>query len=92
MHRSLSWTEHCFQPRPRWLLAAGAALLAMSAIPPVLGWPSPRTLPGILGGLGGFLQGAKVIDVPAAAALIWMFPLVCVSYGLAKAVVARRYR
>ena len=41
---------------------------------------------------GGFLQAAKVIDVPAAAAMIWMFPLVCVTYGLAKVVVARRYR
>ncbi|GAB3511258.1 hypothetical protein MNQ95_06680 [Pseudoxanthomonas daejeonensis] len=41
---------------------------------------------------GGFLQTAKVIDVPAAAALIWLFPLVCLTYGLAKAVVSRRYR
>ena len=41
---------------------------------------------------GGFLQAAKVIDVPAAAAMIWMFPLVCFTYGLAKVVVARRYR
>ena len=41
---------------------------------------------------GGFLQAAKVIDVPAAAAMIWMFPLVCFTYGLAKVIVARRYR
>ena len=41
---------------------------------------------------GGFLQAAKVIDVPAAAAMIWLFPLVCFSYGLAKLAVARRYR
>lgn len=41
---------------------------------------------------GGFLQAAKVIDVPAAAAMIWMFPLVCFSYGLAKIAVVRRYR
>jgi hypothetical protein len=41
---------------------------------------------------GGFLQSAKVIDIPAAAAMIWVFPLVCVSYGLAKIHVGRRYR
>lgn len=41
---------------------------------------------------GGFLQGAGVIDVPSSAAMIWLFPLVCFSYGLAKAVVAGRYR
>lgn len=41
---------------------------------------------------GGFLQSAKVIDVPASAAMIWVFPLVCFSYGLAKAFVARRYQ
>lgn len=41
---------------------------------------------------GGFLQTAKVIDIPSSAALIWLFPLVCITYGLAKVVVARRYR
>ena len=41
---------------------------------------------------GGFLQAAKVIDIAAAAAMIWLFPLVCFSYGLAKLAVARRYR
>ena len=40
---------------------------------------------------GGFLQSAKVIDVPSNVAMIWVFPLVCLSYGLAKAVVAPRY-
>lgn len=40
---------------------------------------------------GGFLQSARVIDVPSNVAMIWVFPLVCLSYGLAKAVVARRY-
>jgi len=40
---------------------------------------------------GGFLQSAKVIDVPSAAAMIWVFPLVCFSYGVARALVARRY-
>ena len=41
---------------------------------------------------GGFLQAAKVIDVPASAAMIWVFPLVCLVYGLAKVLVARRFR
>ena len=40
---------------------------------------------------GGFLQLAKVIDVPSGVAMIWVFPLVCLLYGIAKAVVARRY-
>lgn len=40
---------------------------------------------------GGFLQLAKVIDIPSGVAMIWVFPLVCFSYGLAKVVVARRY-
>ncbi len=40
---------------------------------------------------GGFLQSAKVIDVPSNVAMIWVFPLVCLAYGLAKAVVVRRY-
>ena len=41
---------------------------------------------------GGFLQLAKVIDVPSGVAMIWVFPLLCVAYGLIKAVVARRFR
>lgn len=41
---------------------------------------------------GGFLQVAKVIDVPSAAAMVWVFPLVCAAYGLAKALVIRRYQ
>ena len=40
----------------------------------------------------GFLQAAKVIDIPSSAAMIWVFPLVCLVYGLAKILVARRYR
>lgn len=39
----------------------------------------------------GFLQKARVIDVSAAAAMIWVFPLVCLVYGVAKAMVSRRY-
>ena len=41
---------------------------------------------------GGFLQAARVIDVPASAAMLWVFPLVCGSYGIAKSRIARRYR
>ncbi len=40
---------------------------------------------------GGFLQLAKVIDIPSAVAMIWVFPLICASYGLAKMFVARRF-
>lgn len=40
----------------------------------------------------GFLQAARVIDVPASAAMLWVFPLVCGSYGIIKSIVARRYR
>jgi len=39
----------------------------------------------------GFLQLARVIDIPAGVAMIWVFPLICLSYGLAKVVVSRRY-
>lgn len=41
---------------------------------------------------GGFLQSAKVIDIPSAPAMIWVFPLVCGAYGIAKLVVIRRYQ
>jgi hypothetical protein len=41
---------------------------------------------------GGFLQAARVIDVPASAAMIWVFPLVCLCYGVAKAIVSRRFQ
>lgn len=40
----------------------------------------------------GFLQAAQVIDVPASAAMLWVFPLLCGTYGIAKSIVARRYR
>ena len=39
----------------------------------------------------GFLQSAKMIDVGAAAAMLWVFPLLCLFYGVAKIVIARRY-
>ena len=40
---------------------------------------------------GGLLQKAKVIDLDAAAAMIWVFPLLCAIYGIAKMVLTRRY-
>jgi hypothetical protein len=40
---------------------------------------------------GGFLQAARVIDVRAADAMLWVFPLTCLAYGVVKAVVSRRY-
>ncbi|HSR64779.1 MAG TPA: hypothetical protein VLM17_04125 [Xanthomonadaceae bacterium] len=39
----------------------------------------------------GLLQKARVIDVPSAVAMIWVFPLVCLVYGFAKILVGRRY-
>ncbi|TDK23062.1 hypothetical protein E2F46_11860 [Luteimonas aestuarii] len=41
---------------------------------------------------GGFLQSARVIDLSASAAMIWVLPLVCFCYGVCKAFVARRYQ
>jgi len=39
----------------------------------------------------GFLQSAGVIAVPATAAMLWVFPALCASYGIVKLVIARRY-
>ena len=41
---------------------------------------------------GGFLQTAKVIDIPAGAAMLWVFPLICLGYGFIKIAVGRRFR
>ena len=40
----------------------------------------------------GFLQTAKLIDIPSKVAMIWVFPLLCIVYGIAKIFVARRYQ
>ena len=40
---------------------------------------------------GGFLQAAKVIDVRAADAMLWVFPLTSLAYGVVKVMVSRRY-
>lgn len=41
---------------------------------------------------GGFLQIGKVIDVQAGVAMIWVFPLMCLCYGVGKFFAMRRYR
>ncbi len=41
---------------------------------------------------GGFLQSAKVINISGAVAMLWVFPAICLVYGIAKAIVFRRYR
>lgn len=40
----------------------------------------------------GFLQSAKLIAIGATSAMLWVFPLLCVGYGLAKISVARRFQ
>lgn len=40
---------------------------------------------------GGLLQKAEVIDIDSAAAMIWVFPLLCLIYGIAKMILTRRY-
>lgn len=40
----------------------------------------------------GFLQAAGMIALPASAAMLWVFPLLCATYGIAKGVNARRYQ
>lgn len=40
---------------------------------------------------GGMLQKAKVIELDAGVAMIWVFPLLCAVYGIAKMILTRRY-
>ena len=40
---------------------------------------------------GGLLEKAEVLHFDAAAAMIWVFPLLCLVYGIAKLILARRY-
>ena len=42
-------------------------------------------------GGAGLLQQAKVIDIGAGVAMIWVFPLLCLIYGIAKMILTRRY-
>lgn len=39
----------------------------------------------------GFLQSAGLIALPADAAMLWVFPALCMGYGLVKLFLARRY-
>ncbi|MCW1983837.1 hypothetical protein VDG09_11860 [Xanthomonas campestris pv. raphani] len=41
---------------------------------------------------GGFLQAAQLIDIPATVAMLWVFPVLCATYGITKGVNARRYQ
>jgi dipeptide/tripeptide permease len=40
---------------------------------------------------GGLLQLARVIDIEAGVAMIWVFPLLCLVYGIARMALTRRY-
>ena len=39
----------------------------------------------------GFLQTAGLIDVPSKVAMLWVFPLLCLMYGITKIFVTRHY-
>lgn len=41
---------------------------------------------------GGFLQLGGVIDIDAGLAMVWVFPLLALGYGLGKYLAQRRYR
>jgi 1,4-dihydroxy-2-naphthoate octaprenyltransferase len=40
----------------------------------------------------GFLQIAELIDIPSKVAMLWVFPSLCLTYGIAKVFIARRYQ
>ena len=40
---------------------------------------------------GGMLEKAEVIRMDAGVAMIWVFPLLCGTYGIAKMILTRRY-
>ena len=40
---------------------------------------------------GGLLESARLVSIDAGAAMIWVFPLLCLVYGIAKMALARRY-
>lgn len=40
----------------------------------------------------GFLQSAKLVAIGATTAMLWVFPLLCLGYGVAKICIARRYQ
>jgi hypothetical protein len=44
---------------------------------------------GYLG--AGFLQTAELIAIPAKVAMLWVFPLLCLFYGIVRTINGRRY-
>lgn len=40
----------------------------------------------------GFLQSADLIAIPAKVAMLWVFPMVCFTYGITKLFISRRYQ
>ena len=40
---------------------------------------------------GGLLEKAKVLQLDAGAVMIWVFPLLCATYGIAKMALTKRY-
>ena len=65
---------------PKNLKGAGAAFLGVASL-----------LTSLLYFGAGLLQQAKVIDIGAGVAMIWVFPLLCLIYGIAKMILTRRY-
>ena len=41
---------------------------------------------------GGMLEKAEVIGMDAGIAMIWVFPMLCGIYGIAKMILTRRYQ
>lgn len=41
---------------------------------------------------GGMLEKAEVIGMDAGVAMIWVFPMLCGTYGIAKMILTRRYQ
>jgi hypothetical protein len=39
----------------------------------------------------GFLQSADLIAIPAKVAMLWVFPALCMFYGVTKVIVSRHY-
>jgi hypothetical protein len=39
----------------------------------------------------GFLQSAELIAISSKVAMLWVFPMLCFTYGFTKVVIARRY-
>ncbi len=40
---------------------------------------------------GGLLEKAKVLELDAGVVMIWVFPLLCLVYGIAKMILTKRY-